>query len=62
MSKQIVVKIKGGKVNIETRGFEGAACLEATRRLAKALGQTVSDTPTDDMYKMSVKTDAEIGQ
>lgn len=38
--KKILVKIsrKTGAVSVETEGYEGASCLEATRKLEEGLG------------------------
>ena len=45
--KQINVTIKpSGDVTVETQGFAGDSCQQATAELLRKLGKTVSDTPT----------------
>ena len=39
-----------GKSRLETRGFEGAECREASRFLEAALGQQTSETFTAEFY------------
>lgn len=48
--KQILVTFdgRGGSV-IETQGFDGPACLEATRKLKDALGVETAQEPTAEM-------------
>lgn len=41
---------KDAKVHVEVTGLKGEACRAATEKL-QALGHTVSDTPTDEMYQ-----------
>jgi len=48
--KRIMVTFRKGQATIETFGFQGEACLEATKKLAARLGITTSDTPKDEMY------------
>jgi hypothetical protein len=48
---EIVVDTKGATV-IETKGFEGGSCKDATRRLQAALGATTDDKNTADFYKV----------
>lgn len=57
--ESIRVTIKNGAVKIETTGFQGTACQQATEKLSKALGKSVKDTPTDEMYQMPVNLDQE---
>lgn len=42
--KTITVEIKDGKSTIETTGFEGRACLDATAELEKAMGVVENET------------------
>lgn len=51
MSKiiEIIVSPKG-ETKLETRGFEGAGCQEATRALEQALGAKTGETLTGEYY------------
>ena len=40
-----------GSTCIETRGFSGAACLEASRFLEQALGKSVAEERTADFHQ-----------
>jgi hypothetical protein len=52
--KKIKVHVsKEGDTKIETEGFTGTACKDATKLLEKALGVTTKETFTDDYYKQS---------
>jgi len=44
---------KEGDTKIETQGFSGVACKEATKQLEKALGSVSNEKLTDDYYKTS---------
>lgn len=49
--KMIRVRIKpDGSVSIETSGFKGTECKEATRQLEQSLGTVVQDQPKPEMY------------
>lgn len=54
MAKTIRMIIEKGKAKIETEGFEGSACLDATADLEKALGvvETHEKTPEYDLQKL----------
>lgn len=39
-----------GATRIQTYGYAGRSCLEATRRLEAALGRTTSDRLTPEFY------------
>jgi hypothetical protein len=41
---------KDAKVKVEVTGLKGQACKEATAKL-QALGHTVSDEPTPELYE-----------
>lgn len=60
--ESIKVTIKGGAVKIETSGFAGSACQAATDKLSRALGKSVKDTATEEMYLTPVNTESEIGR
>lgn len=40
-----------GETKLETRGFVGSACREASAFLEQALGSKSSDRPTAEMYQ-----------
>ena len=51
MSKIIQVTVSPkGETKIETTGFTGSSCQEASRALEKALGAKTSETLTGDYY------------
>lgn len=54
MSKiiQVVVNNKG-ETKIETTGFSGSSCQDATRALEQALGAKVEETLTGEYYTTS---------
>lgn len=54
MSKviQVVVSPKG-ETKVETMGFTGSSCQEASRALEEALGARSSETLTGDYYASS---------
>lgn len=43
-----------GEIRLETRGYHGAACREASRDLERALGLVTSDRPTAEQFSVSV--------
>ena len=48
-----VVVSPRGETTIQTRGFAGAECQQATQAMEKALGVKVSDQPTAEFYSTS---------
>ena len=40
-----------GRVTVETRGFAGGSCREASRFVEEALGARTSDRPTAESYQ-----------
>lgn len=46
---QVVVNPKG-ETKIETSGFAGSSCQDATRELERALGATTEETLTGEYY------------
>jgi hypothetical protein len=51
MSKTIQITISPkGETKIETTGFSGSSCQDATRALEAALGATTSETFTGEYY------------
>ena len=47
---EITVSPKG-ETKIETKGFTGSSCREASRNLERALGLAQSDAPTAEFYQ-----------
>ena len=47
---EITVNPKG-ETSIQSRGFTGASCKDATRAYEQALGTVQSDRPTAEMYQ-----------
>ena len=47
---EIVVDSRG-EARLQTKGFAGASCRDASRLLEQALGEVESDTPTAEMYE-----------
>jgi len=48
-----------GEVRLETRGFTGPSCREASRQLEAALGLTQSDTLTPEHHQSLPESTAE---
>jgi hypothetical protein len=42
---------KDGTVTVETTGYLGNACEEATRRIHQGLGKVTDDKPTPEMFQ-----------
>ena len=42
-----------GETRLETKGFAGASCQDASRFIESALGQKSSDRPTAERYQVS---------
>ena len=40
-----------GEATVQTKGFTGSTCREASNALEQALGTVRSDTPTAEMYQ-----------
>jgi hypothetical protein len=43
-----------GEVSVQTRGYAGSSCRQASAFLEKALGQVAKDRPTAEMYQAQV--------
>lgn len=57
MSKIIEVKISPkGEISIETKGFSGGECRDATRRLEAALGVRASEQLTNEFHAPAQNT------
>ena len=52
MGRRIEVRIEKqtAATTVQTEGFSGPSCLEATRALEAKLGKVTRSTPTDEMY------------
>jgi len=50
-----------GETTVQTKGFAGSSCRDATRALEKALGLVQSDQFTAEMYQ-PVSTDQHVSQ
>ena len=49
--RQIIIVCSGGEVKIETSGFTGKSCEEATAALEKVLGTVTDNTKTAEWYQ-----------
>jgi hypothetical protein len=59
--KTIMILIdKAGQVSIQTLGFEGISCKDASRAIEQGLGIVLSDKPTFD--QPTNQTNAEVTQ
>lgn len=56
MAQTITITIEDGKSTIETRGFSGKACMDATAELEKAMGAKTSDRKTPEFDVKEVRT------
>ena len=45
-----VIVSPAGEATVQTRGYEGSDCLQASRFLEQALGLRTSDRKTDEFY------------
>lgn len=57
--KTIRVRVKGGKFTVETTGYAGESCREATAKLEERIGVKVTDEPTAEMYQEDVSHEQE---
>jgi hypothetical protein len=54
VSQQIEITVSPtGETQIETHGFSGSKCLEATKALEAALGQKLTETLTSEYHSCS---------
>ena len=51
MKKIIVTIAPDGSTKVETKGYVGKACQDATRQIEQALGAVVSDTKKPEFYQ-----------
>jgi len=47
---EITIDAKG-EVSLQTKGFTGAACKDASRFIEQALGEKVAEQPTAELYQ-----------
>ena len=53
--KKIVIKVdKEAKITVETSGYSGKACQDATKAF-EAAHKVLNDTPTDEMRRNQIK-------
>ena len=45
-----------GETKVETKGFAGAACKEASKFIERALGQSICEKPTPEFYRTDTQT------
>ncbi len=57
MSRIIEVIVSpSGETTVQTKGYAGSDCLQASRFLEQALGAKTSDRPTSEFYQELTKT------
>jgi hypothetical protein len=49
-----VIVSPSGETTVQTKGFSGSSCREASRFIERALGVVQSDKPTAEMYQPQV--------
>ena len=49
---QIIID-PSGELRLETKGFTGASCRQASKALEQALGIAESDRPTSELYQQA---------
>ncbi len=55
MNKTIeIIVLPTGEVSVQTKGFTGSSCRDASKALERALGIVQSDKPTAEMYQPAV--------
>jgi len=59
---RIIVDVKAdGTVQVETKGFSGKSCLEASKFVEEALGQKISEKHTEEFYTdREIETDVNV--
>jgi hypothetical protein len=51
MAEVIITISPTAETTVETKGYAGNACKDATREFEKKLGKTTSDKPTAEAYQ-----------
>jgi hypothetical protein len=59
--KKIRVIVKNGTFKVETTGYTGTNCHDATARLEERLGLKLTDEPTAEMYEQEADHEQEAG-
>ena len=59
MAESITIVIEQGKATVQTRGFQGKSCVDATAELQKAMGRTTNDTKTPEFEERAAR---QVGQ
>ena len=54
-----VVITPAGEIRVQTRGFAGSSCRQASLPLERALGLLQSDTPTAELYPTQAVPESE---
>lgn len=63
MSRVIEVTVSPkGETSIQTKGYSGADCLQASKFLEQALGVTINNKHTAEYYQTSTSTQQELKQ
>jgi hypothetical protein len=63
LKREMEIEIgRDGKVNITVNGVQGAECLEFSRFLEEALGETLEQEHTSEYYQVPASTEAAIQQ
>ena len=58
MQKTIEIVIDpAGAARIQTKGFAGTACRDASKLLEQALGTVSSESPTAEMYQAATRAE-----
>jgi len=53
--EEIVVKIKGGNITVETMGIKGASCQDVDKALREMLGTQTAETIKGEFYEPEVQ-------
>ncbi|MGB2824222.1 MAG: DUF2997 domain-containing protein [Phycisphaerae bacterium] len=56
---EIIVNAKG-EARLETKGFAGASCRDASRFIENALGKKLSDRPTAELHQVQAEQTQDI--
>lgn len=57
-----VLVASNGTTTIQTKGYSGSECLQASKALEQALGLTVNDHPTSEFYQSTTVPQSPIQQ
>jgi hypothetical protein len=63
LKREMEIEIgRDGKVNITVNGVQGAECLEFSRFLEEALGETLEQDRTSEYYQVPASTETAVQQ